>query len=129
MLAYDPELSPEENRSVMEDAFAFTHTASLTYAARDSVLDDRTIREGDYLALLDGKLLDALRSTRDAIFLLSREIARLPGISYITVFYGAGVDETAAEAVRAQLAKDCPAAEVSAVYGGQPIYYYIISAE
>ena len=113
----------------MEQAFANTHTASLTYAARDSVLDDRTIRQGDYLALLDGKLMNAVRSERDAVLLLSREISRLPEVTYITVFYGAGVDETAAEAVRAQLAKDCPAAEVSAVYGGQPIYYYIISAE
>ena len=129
MLAYDAELSPEENRDAMEQAFANTHTASLTYAARDSVLDDRTIRQGDYLALLDGKLMNAVRSERDAVLLLSREISRLPEVTYITVFYGAGVDETAAEAVRAQLAKDCPAAEVSAVYGGQPIYYYIISAE
>ncbi|MEA4824493.1 MAG: DAK2 domain-containing protein [Clostridiaceae bacterium] len=129
MLAYETDRSPEENREAMEAAFSHTHTALLTYAARDSVLDDRRIREGDYLSLMDGRLVDTNRRERDAVARLSKEIAKLSSLSYITVFYGKGVDGTAADAVRAQLARDCPDAEVSVVYGGQPIYYYIISAE
>ncbi len=129
MLAYDESASAEENRDAMEASFANTHTASLTYAARDSVLDDRQIRAGDYLALMDGKLVDALKTERDAVAKLARDIARLPDIAYVTVFYGSDVDETAAQAVREAIERECPGAEVSAVYGGQPIYYYIISAE
>ena len=129
MLAYEADRTPEENRDAMEAAFAGTHTALVTYAARDSVLDDRKIREGDYLSLMDGRLVDTNRREHDAVSVLSKEIAKLSGLSYITVFYGQGVEETSADVVRAQIARDCPDAEVSVIYGGQPVYYYIISAE
>ena len=81
-----------------------------------------------HFKMLD-KLFPVFRHNRAAVAKLARDIARLPDVAYITVFYGADVDETAADAVREALERECPAAEVSVVYGGQPIYYYIISAE
>ena len=129
MLAYDPEQSAEANNSAMNTAFQNTHTAMLTYAARDSVLDGREIREGDYLILLDGKLIGTASGESDALQALSRAVAKIPDLSYISVFYGAGIDETAANAAAAVLSEVCPDAEISVMDGGQPIYYYIISLE
>jgi len=129
MLTYDPELLPEENRAAMEAAFATTHTAQLTYAARDSNFDGQIIREGDYLSLLDGKMVDVSHTEERAVERLVGSVGNLPELAYITIFYGEGVTEERADAVRASLARVCPNAELTVLYGGQPIYYYIISAE
>jgi DAK2 domain fusion protein YloV len=129
MLAFDPESDAENNKSAMEAAASCVLTGEVTYAARDSVFDDRKIKEGDYLALLGGKLLDSDKRESDVLKHLVREICKNRDISYVTVIYGEGVSEDDAAGVREMFTRERKEIEAAAIYGGQPIYYYIISAE
>ncbi|MBQ4582492.1 MAG: DAK2 domain-containing protein, partial [Oscillospiraceae bacterium] len=103
-------------------------TAQITYAARNSDFDGFAINEGDYLALLNGKLFG---TDRDINVLLSKlaDVAAQQGAEFVTAFYGEGVDEDHANAAAAIFGERCPDAEVAAIPGGQPVYYYIISIE
>ena len=104
------------------------HTALITYAARDSEFDGQTIHAGEHLALLDGKLLGSYPDV-DAVFAdLNKTLAELEP-EFLTVYYGADVTAEDAEDARACLAKAFPAADISVVNGGQPVYYYMIAAE
>ncbi len=129
MLSFDPETTPGENLMAMEAAASCVNTGEVTYAARDSVYDDRKIREGDALALLNGKLLDSGRRQSDVLKRLTKEMCRNRDISYVTIIYGEGVEESAAQEVRELFEKERRDVEVAVIYGGQPVYYYIISAE
>lgn len=129
MLSFDADTTPDENLMAMEAAASCVNTGEITYAARDSVYEDRKIREGDTLALLNGKLLDAGRRQSDVLRRLTREMSRNRDISYVTVLYGEGVEESAAQEVRELFEKERKDVEVAVIYGGQPVYYYIISAE
>ncbi len=129
MLSFDADTTPDENLMAMEAAASCVNTGEITYAARDSVYEDRKIREGDTLALLNGKLLEAGRRQSDVLKRLTREMSRNRDISYVTILYGEGVEESAAQEVRELFEKERKDVEVAVIYGGQPVYYYIISAE
>ena len=128
MLSVDASQTEEEITAAMEDAISHVHTALVTYAARDSEFDGRSIKAGEYLALLEGKLL---ANSADFSEVLSAITAELKGFEpeLITVFYGEDVDEAAASAAADKITADLPEAEISTVNGGQPVYYYMISAE
>lgn len=128
MLAFDPAADVEQNRDNMISAMTNVSTAQVTYAARESEFDGKTIREGDYLALLDGHLHGSDSSEQT----LLRSLASTMGEkspAYITIFYGQDTDEEMGEAVRALFATVCPMAEISLLDGGQPVYRFVISAE
>ena len=129
MLAFDSQQAPEVNAREMENACSRVHTGEITYAARDSVFADLNIKAGDFLALLDGKLLDAQHEQKDAVSALVTAIAGLEDISYLTVIYGADADEAQANAVGDLFGTVLDDAEISVVRGGQPVYAYIVSAE
>ena len=103
-------------------------TAQITYAARDSEFDGFAIQEGDYLALLGGKLFGTDQDITALLRQLAGEAAAR-GAEFVTVFYGEDVSEADAEAAQAIFAEVCPEAELSFLPGGQPVYYYIISIE
>ena len=119
----DPQVIAEEMAAAAEGVA----TAQITYAARDSEFDGFSISEGDYLALLDGKLFD---TSRDITALLTK-LANYAGeknCEFISIYSGEGVtEEDAAEAER--LFASASSAEVMVVPGGQPVYYYIIAME
>ncbi len=112
----------------MLDAAKNVRTAQITYAARDSDFDGNTIHEGDFLALLDGKLFGVDKSISVLLEKLA-EAAQEQGAEFINVFYGEDVDEAEAAVDAACFSEKLPAAEVSVLSGGQPVYYYIISFE
>ncbi|MBE6918777.1 MAG: DAK2 domain-containing protein [Ruminococcaceae bacterium] len=122
------EADPQVIAQTMADAAATVTTAQITYAARNSDFDGFAINEGDYLALLNGKLFG---TDRDINVLLSKlaDVAAQQGAEFVTAFFGEGVDEDHANAAAEIFAQRCPDAEVSAIPGGQPVYYYIISIE
>ena len=129
MMAVD--LGSGDTRSIeraMLDAAKNIRTAQVTYAARDSELDGNSIREGDFLALLDGKLFGVDKSISTLLDKLS-DAAREHGAEFINVFYGEDVDGAEAAADVACFSEKLPTAEVSVLSGGQPVYYYIISFE
>lgn len=133
MLTYDPDKDVKTNGADMTHAFERVGTGLITYAARDSEYDGHKIQEGDLLALHNGKLLFTESSVQKAVVRLTRQMVRHEGvkeISFITLLYGEEVSEEeatlACEEIRTKLPADV---EVSAVFGGQPVYHYIVSVE
>ena len=112
----------------MLDAAKNVSTAQITYAARDSDFDGAEIHEGDFLALLDGKLFGVDKSISVLLEKLA-DTAKERDAEFINVFYGEDVDPTEAECDAACFTEKLPSAEVSVLSGGQPVYYYIISIE
>ena len=129
MMAVDPDMSDANAiAKAMTDAAQCVSTAQITYAARNSDFDGFDIHEGDYLALLDGKLLGTDRDVSALLDGLSDEAASREA-EFITVFYGEDVNEEDARKACDAFTRKCPDAEVNLICGGQPVYYYIISIE
>ena len=129
LMAVDPDAEDaQEIERAMSEAAKLVSTAQITYAVRNSDFDGFDIHEGDYLALLDGKLLGTDRDVACLLEDLSDEAASR-GAEFITLFYGEDVSEEDAQKARKVFSLKCPDAEISLIRGGQPVYYYIISIE
>ena len=128
LLNFNIDENEEPIVEAMKEAAANVHTAMVTYAARDSDFDGHDIHAGEYLALLDGALLGSYGSEDALLAALSQSFAQY-NPEFITVYYGEGVAESAADEVAAVLTGGFPEAELSVVNGGQPVYYYMISVE
>ena len=128
MLNFNPEGEVEENVATMTESLATVDTMQITYAARNSDFDGHDIHEGDYLALYGGKLFMTGRDL-DAILTAMAEKVRDLGKEYITVYYGQDVTGETAQKAADIFTQVCPDADVNLLSGGQPVYYYLISAE
>lgn len=128
MLGYDPQATCSENEKAMIEAAANVKTAHITYAARDSVFDDKEIKAGQLLGLNETKV----SLVEDDMITLAEKLVQ-PMIDedtgFISLYYGEDVTPEQAEQVRAAIAKLAPEAEVVAIEGGQPVYHFIISVE
>ena len=122
------EPDPQNILQAMTDAAANVTTAQITYAARNSDFDGFAINEGDYLALCDGKLLGTDRSL-DVLLERLAQLAVEKSAEFITVYAGEGVSDQDADRAAQLFQTACPDAEVSALPGGQPVYYYIVAIE
>ena len=128
-LAYmDPDQSPDELEENFKESAARVHTALITYAARDSDFDGHAIHAGEYLALLDGKLLGSYANLPTLLKELNWAFGELEP-EFLTVYYGQDATEQDANGVAESLTSCFPDADVSLVSGGQPVYYYMIAAE
>ena len=128
MLAFDAAMEPSENEAAMTDCLSGVMTMQITYAARDSDFDGFDIHAGDYLGLCDGALAGTTREITTLLASLADKAAEA-GKEFINIFYGADIQESDAEAALELFRQHAPDAEVNLVSGGQPIYYYLISAE
>jgi len=128
MLGYDPEGTVEDNQTAMTEALGNVDTMQITYAARDSDFDGHDIHQGDYLAIF-GKSLFATSRDINAVLRGLAEKVRELGREYITIFYGEDITEKQAAKAADIFSDTCPGAEVNLLRGGQPVYYYLISAE
>ena len=128
MLSFNPEGTVEENTEAMTEALGTVDTMQITYAARNSDFDGYDIHEGDYLALYGSALFG---TSKDITVLLKSlaEKVRDEGKEYITIYYGEDVKEKHAQKAADLFADICPDADVNLLSGGQPVYYYLISAE
>ena len=128
MLSFDETQSASENAELMTDSLSGVTTMQITYAARNSDFEGRDIHEGEYLALYNGALLGNSPDL-DSLLAAMAEKAAGEGKEFVNIFYGA--DTTAEQAAHASeiFTKALPSAEVNVLSGGQPIYYYLISAE
>ena len=128
VINYVPEKTPEENAALMEEEIARVKTGQLTYAVRDTHIDDKVIRAGDIMGVGDHAILavgnDIDRVAEDTVRQMTDEETEL-----ISIYYGEDIHEEEAERLRGRLAQLYPDFDVELNYGGQPIYYYIISAE
>ena len=135
MLSFDPDAAEEENLLNMMKAADNVSTGSVTFAARDSDFGGHTIKEGEILALENGKVVFTDDNIRHAAVKLAKSIIntrKITGkeVSFITLIYGEGVEEADAEAVREVIqTKVGDAVDITIVNGGQPVYYYFLSVE
>ena len=128
LLVMDPEGQVADNVNAMQEAMGRVHTSEVTYAARNSDFDGFAIKEGDYMALSDGQLFGTAQSMEELLeHLAQSEIQQ--NAEFINIFYGEDVDEEAAGKALALFQRLCPNAEITLLSGGQPVYYYMISAE
>ena len=128
MLAADPDADEGDNTAAMMEGFANVRTSEITYAARDSDFDGFAIHQGDYLALEEHQLFG---TDQDLSAMLDR-LAHSEGhqsAEFISIFYGEDVTEEQAQQAETIFAAACPNAEITLLAGGQPVYYFMISAE
>ena len=128
MLSFNPDGSVEENTQALTEALGTVDTMQITYAARNSDFDGQDIHEGDYLALYGSQLFGTSQDIRVLLRSLAEKV-RDDGKEYITIYYGADVKEKHAQKAADIFADICPDADVNLLSGGQPVYYYMISAE
>ena len=128
MLSFNPDGEVAENEEAMTEALATVDTMQITYAARNSDFDGYNIHEGDYLALYGSALFGTSRDIKVLLRSLAEKV-RDEGKEYITIYYGEDVKERHAQKAADIFADICPNADVNLLRGGQPVYYYLISAE
>ena len=128
MINYIPEASVEENRESMKDGMASVKTLEATYAIRDTNIDGVEIHKGDYMVLGDGSIYSGAENLMTAV---KEAVGKAvdEDTAIVSIYYGHDVGEEEAEALSAELQQIAPDAEIEVNYGGQPVYYYIISVE
>ena len=128
MLSFNPDGTEEENTEALTEALSTVDTMQVTYAARDSDFGGYDIHEGDYLALYGSSLFGTSTDIKMLLKALAKKVCEEER-SYITIYYGADIQEKYACKTAEIFQKACPDADVNVIYGGQPVYYYLISAE
>ena len=128
LLVMDPDADIEANVSAMTEAMSGVSTAEVTYAARDSDFGGFAIKKGDHMALLNGKLFDTQKSLDKILKKMAKE-ELFQNAEFINIYYGEDVKESDAEKALKLFTAACPKAEITLLSGGQPVYYYMISAE
>lgn len=128
MINYNAELSVKENEETMKESIQLVKTGQITYAVRDTHIEDKEIRQGDIMGIGDSSILavgqDIQKVSEETVEKMLDEESEL-----ISIYYGSEVKQEQAEALRNILAEKWPDCEVEVYSGGQPIYYYVISVE
>ncbi len=128
MLGFNPDGTEEENTAALTEALGNVDTMQITYAARNSDFDGYDIHEGDYLAMFGSALFGTSKDIKVLLKALAEKV-RDDGREYITIYYGEDIQEKHAQKAADLFAEICPDADVNLLRGGQPVYYYLISAE
>ena len=128
MINYLPDLSAEENAEVMEESIATVKTGQVTYAVRDTKIDDKEIHEGNIMGIGDSGILavgeDLEATTLEMFGELVDDMSEI-----ISIYYGEEVSEDQAQTLGEKVAAMFPSCDVEVHFGGQPIYYYVVSVE
>lgn len=128
VINYVPDMSPEENAENMTREIGNVKTGQVTYAVRDTMIDDKEIKQGDYMGIGDAGILSVGSEMDDTAYDMVREMME-EDLELISLYYGADVAEEKAQALKARLEEAYPDSDIELQYGGQPIYYYIVSIE
>jgi DAK2 domain fusion protein YloV len=128
MVAFDNTASPEENLAAMGEAMEAVHSGQITQAVRDTVLDGKEIKEGDYLCIYNGEIElvqpDLHSAARSLMDYMMRD-----GGDIVSIFHGEGVTPQDANSLGAYVSERYPSVELEIYDGGQPIYGFILSVE
>ena len=129
MLGFDPSADADTNSIAMTEAFDRVGSGQVTFAVRDSEVDDKKIKQGDILGMENGKLAVVDKDLTKVLYKVTKHLVKSE-TSFITVMYGADVSDSDAEKafeyLRSKISDDI---EISLVNGGQPVYYYLVSVE
>ena len=128
MIGFVDDCSPEENKEAMIDSMSYVKTGEVTYAVRDTVIDDKAIREGNIMGIGDEGMLavgeDIVATTVDMIKEMQDEDSEI-----VSVYFGEGITKEDADVLASKITEELPDLEVEVYPGGQPVYYYIVSVE
>ena len=128
IINYVPDLSVEENEAVMLEEIKKVKTGQVTYAVRDTEIDDKVIHEGDYMGIGDTGILAVGREQEPVTLAMVDEMMD-DDVELISIYYGGEVTEEEAQALGDKIQEKYSNCDVEVQFGGQPVYYYIISAE
>ncbi len=128
IINYVPDLSAEENAETMNEEISNVKTGQVTYAVRDTMIDDKEIKEGDYMGIGDAGILSVGRDVDAVTFDMIQEMVD-DSVELISIYYGSDITEETAEELKNKVEESYPSCDIELQYGGQPIYYYIVSAE
>lgn len=128
LINYIPESSPQENADRMNAEIGMVKTGQVTYAVRDTVIDDKEIKQDDYMGIGDKGILSVGQDLASTVLDMAGQLIDEES-AIVSIYYGEDVNENAADAIGAKISEDYPDVEVEIHYGGQPIYYYVISVE
>lgn len=128
MIGFIPDNSPEDNKEAMIDSMSYVKTGEVTYAVRDTVIDDKEIKEGNIMGIGDEGILAVGEEIDDTTINMIKEMQDEES-EIVSLYYGAEVTEEAANKLADKIAEALPEIEVEVYPGGQPIYYYIASIE
>lgn len=128
VINYVPDLSVEENVAVMEEEIGKVKTGQVTYAVRDTSIDDKEIKQGDYMGIGDKGILSVGEEKKAVALEMAKEMVD-DEVELISIYYGEDVTKDEAEAFSREVEEIYPDCDIELQYGGQPIYYYVISAE
>ena len=126
MLAFDETSSADDNAAAMTETYSQVHTLSVTRAVKDATIDGLSIKAGEYMGLCDRKI--GYTGT-DYEIIVMEMLRNFPDASFVTVLYGADISEENAAIIFEKLKAVVPEAECSLLYGGQPLYDFVISVE
>ncbi len=129
MLSFDETISADKNHLEMMKAAGRVGTGLVTFAARDSEVNNQKVRKGEILGMEEGKITVLERDVIKAGYKVARRLYRKHGASMITIYYGEDANEAQAEDLAALIGSRCPNAEISVINAGQPVYYFTISVE
>ena len=128
MLSFNPEGEEAENTEALTEALSTVDTMQITYAARNSDFDGHDIHEGDYLAMYGSGLFGTNKDIKVLLKALAEKVYEEQK-EFITIYYGEDIQEKHAQKAADLFQEICPDADVNLIRGGQPVYYYLISAE
>lgn len=128
VINYVPDLSVEENEAAMIEKIANVSTGQVTYAVRDTSIDGKDIKQGDFMGIGDKGILSVGIAISEVTMQMIDEMMSAER-ELISIYYGSEIQEEDAESLRAQVESKYPECDIELQYGGQPIYYYIVSAE
>lgn len=128
LINFVPEAGADANEELMNEVIGMVKTGQVTYAIRDTEIDDWDIKEGDFMGIGDSSILSAGTEIEEVVRDMIQSLVEEDS-SFICVYYGEEIDRDQAETLGKFVAKEYPECEVEIQYGGQPIYYYIVSVE
>ena len=128
VINYVPDMDVSENEAVMCEEIKRVKTGEVTYAVRDTQIDDKEIKQGDYMGIGDAGILAVGPQMNDVIFSMVDEMVDEDS-ELISIYYGEEITEEAAQEICDTISSQYDSCDVELQYGGQPIYYYVISVE
>ncbi len=128
LINYIPDSTPEENEERMKSEIGVVKTGQVTYAVRDTVIDDKEIKQDDYMGIGDSGILSVGQNLEPTVMDMMHQLIDEDS-AIVSVYYGSDMKEEDANALGSKIEEAFPDVEVEVHYGGQPIYYYVISVE
>lgn len=128
VINYVPDLTVEENTKTMTEEIANVATGQVTYAVRDTSIDGKEIRQGDFMGIGDSGILSVGTAISDVTMNMIDEMMS-DEMELISIYYGSEITQEDADSLRERVESKYSSCDIELQYGGQPIYYYIVSAE